>query len=86
MLLTRLEDEIIINGEVYVRKNPSPGSQGHGVSSASAVVSLQDKLTRKKLEEDNVQDDLPDAGIMSVQMIKQKLRYLKCKSLQILNL
>jgi len=69
-----LEDEIIINGEVYVRKTPSQGTHGQGVSSASAVVSLQEKLNRKKLEEENAQDDSPDGGIMSVQMIKQKMR------------
>ena len=80
LLLTRLEDEIIINGEVYVRKTPSQGTHGQGVSSASAVVSLQEKLNRKKLEEENAQDDLPDGGIMSVQMIKQKMRYFRCKS------
>ena len=80
LLLTRLEDEIIINGEVYVRKTLSQGTHGQGVSSASAVVSLQEKLNRKRLEEENAQDDSPDGGVMSVQMIKQKMRYFRCKS------
>lgn len=84
-----MEDEIVINGEVYVRKNanlssaPNPPSPGPGlisISSASAVDSLQEKLNRRKLVTNgngNIEaGDTTDGmtGAVSVLRIKQKLR------------
>ena len=70
----RLDDEIIINGEVYVRKSAPLSSV---TTAAIAVGTIQQKLARTKYD-GNIEmlsnGDSPDGAAMSVQMIKQKLR------------
>ena len=81
----RLDDEIVINGEVYVRKSqlaepPQLTEQPLPVAlqpvTATAVSSVQEKLARKKQQEltQNSDNDKPDGISMSLQAIKQKLR------------
>ena len=83
----RLEDEIVINGEVYVRKvqaqalspspPPPPGPAPPRVAQTERVVeSIQEKLARKKQHDliQNSDNDNPDGIPMSLQAIKQKLR------------
>lgn len=69
-----LDDEIIINGEVYVRKSAPLSSV---TTAAIAVGTIQQKLARTKYD-GNIEmlsnGDSPDGSAMSVQMIKQKLR------------
>ena len=81
---TRMEDEIVINGEVYVRKRAdiAPAPSARLSSPALAVHSIQDKLNRTKLGGQQIgnsgQGDLPDGAALSVQnvqTIKQSLRY-----------
>ena len=81
----RLDDEIVINGEVYVRKSqaqavspsPPPPPAGPPVVQTDLVVeSIQEKLARKKHHDliQNSDNDNPDGIPMSLQAIKQKLR------------
>ena len=85
----RLDDEIVINGEVYVRKvqaqvqavSPPPpppsGPAPPAVAQTERVVeSIQEKLARKKQDDliQNSDNDNPDGIPMSLQAIKQKLR------------
>ena len=75
----RLEDEIVINGEVYVRKsqNSQPSLPTPSVVQTDAVVeSIQEKLARKKQHDlnQNTDNDNPDGISLSLQAIKQKLR------------
>ena len=81
----RLDDEIVINGEVYVRKsqlaeqpllNEQPLPLALQPVTATAVSSVQEKLARKKQQEltQNSDNDKPDGISMSLQAIKQKLR------------
>lgn len=70
----RFEDEIVINGEVYVRKSqqlPPAGGQ-----TEAAVESLQEKLARRKQDDfiQNTHNDKPDGFPITLQAIKQKLR------------
>ena len=78
----RLDDEIVINGEVYVRKSqaveqtsqqPQPPA---GSLAEAAVESIQEKLARKKRDDliQNTENDKPDGFPMTLQAIKQKLR------------
>lgn len=78
----RLDDEIVINGEVYVRKSqaveqtsqqPQPPA---GSLAKAAVESIQEKLARKKRDDSiqNTENDKPDGFPMTLQAIKQKLR------------
>merc|ERR1711936_961125 len=78
-----MEDEIVINGEVYVRKRAdiAPAASARLSSPALAVHSIQDKLNRTKLGGQQIgnsgQGDLPDGAALSVQnvqTIKQSLR------------
>ena len=68
----------MINGEVYVRKsaNLSASPTAPAANTAQAAVdTLQHKLNKKKLIEDQGHvNDYPDGASMSVQMIKSKLR------------
>ena len=75
----RLDDEIVINGEVYVRKSQlaeQPLPVALQPVTATAVSSVQEKLARKKQQEltQNSDNDKPDGISMSLQAIKQKLR------------
>ena len=84
----RLDDEIVINGEVYVRKSqaqavsPPPPAPAPApvappvVQTGLAVESIQEKLARKKQHDliQNSDNDNPDGIPMSLQAIKQKLR------------
>ena len=75
-----MEDEIVINGQVYVRKNVDISAPvAPPVPAAFAVQSIQEKLNRTKLgEAENGiigRDDRPDGAALSVQTIKQNLRY-----------
>ena len=81
----RLDDEIVINGEVYVRKSQlaeqpqltePPLPLALPPVTATAVSSVQEKLARKKQQEltQNSDNDKPDGISMSLQAIKQKLR------------
>ena len=74
-----MDDEIIINGEVYVRKGTNAPIQNvppplAPVNTALAVGAIQEKLARRKVEVDDGLTDSPDGSSLSVQMIKQKLR------------
>ena len=80
----RLDDEIVINGEVYVRKSqaveqtsqqPQPPAPAGSLAEA-AVESIQEKLARKKRDDliQNTENDKPDGFPMTLQAIKQKLR------------
>ena len=77
-----MEDEIVINGQVYVRKNVNvspPVAPPAPVPAAFAVQSIQEKLNSTKFG--GVQngivgrDDRPDGAALSVQTIKQNLRH-----------
>ena len=78
----RLDDEIVINGEVYVRKSqaqippPPPPAVPSVVPTDLVVESIQEKLARKKQHDliQNSDNDNPDGIPMSLQAIKQKLR------------
>ena len=82
-----MDDEIVINGEVYVRKSqaqavspppPPPPAVPSVVQTDQLVESIQEKLAlaRKKHHDliQNSDNDNPDGIPMSLQAIKQKLR------------
>eukprot|EP00090_Calanus_glacialis_P044778 TRINITY_DN8023_c0_g1_i4.p1 TRINITY_DN8023_c0_g1~~TRINITY_DN8023_c0_g1_i4.p1 ORF type:complete len:984 (-),score=275.70 TRINITY_DN8023_c0_g1_i4:1081-3648(-) len=67
----RVDDEIVINGEVYVRKSSSVIS--------SSIDNIQEKLERKNAENmirngSDIRQDDTDGFPMSVPLLKQKLR------------
>merc|ERR1712002_373738 len=73
-----LENEIIINGEVYVRKTANASSTSTSTTTSvnlnSVVDSLQEKFQRQKLGQMRYRDDIPDGAALSVNSIKNQLR------------
>jgi len=76
-----LENEIIINGEVYVRKSANASSNSASTTTPvnlnSVVDSLQEKFQRQKLGQiraGGFRDDNPDGAALSVNSIKDQLR------------
>jgi len=74
-----IENEIVINGEVYVRKNANVSSTSTTtpVDLYAAVDSLQEKFQRQKLGQmkaGGFRDDIPDGAALSVNSIKEQLR------------
>jgi len=74
-----IENEIVINGEVYVRKNANVSSTSTTtpVDLYAVVDSLQEKFQRQKLGQmkaGGFRDDIPDGAALSVNSIKEQLR------------